>query len=153
MSDKARGAIFNMLGDISGLAVLDAFAGSGALSLEALSRGASHATAVDVDKAAHRTIQENAQALGVQAKLKAIRANASGWSDNNPTMSFDIVLCDPPYDHLQLPLLQKLVRHLKPDGVLVLSWPGGQAPPDLLGVVAIAAKDYGDAQIMIFSRA
>src|SRR5579883_2683533 len=83
MSDKVRGALFNMLGDISGLTVFDAFAGSGALSFEAISRGAKSAVAVDIDKSAHKTILKNAKQLGVPAQLKAIRANASGWSDNN----------------------------------------------------------------------
>jgi 16S rRNA (guanine966-N2)-methyltransferase len=53
MSDKVRGAVFGVLGDIKGLSVLDAFAGSGALSIEAVSRGAKYAVAIDVDKRAH----------------------------------------------------------------------------------------------------
>jgi 16S rRNA (guanine966-N2)-methyltransferase len=59
MSDKMRGALFNALGDIDGLSVLDAFAGSGALAFEAVSRGAGHAVAIDVDKSAQRAIAEN----------------------------------------------------------------------------------------------
>src|SRR5580704_8750565 len=80
MSDKVRGAIFGVLGDIKGLTVLDAFAGSGALAIEAISRGAKSAVAIEVDKRAHAIIVENIQALGLEARVKAIRAFAGAWS-------------------------------------------------------------------------
>jgi 16S rRNA (guanine966-N2)-methyltransferase len=101
MSDKARGGLFNALGDLSDLSVLDAFAGSGALSFEAISRGASSAVAVDIDKSAYQAMQESISALGLEDKIKAIRANVSGWSDNNSDALFDIVIAAPPYDDLQ----------------------------------------------------
>lgn len=150
MSERARGALFNMLGDIQGLTVLDAFAGSGALSLEAISRGASHATAIDIDKNAAAVIDSNAQSLGIDNQIKVIRANASGWSDNNPEETFDIVLLDPPHDKLQLPTIQKLARHTRPGGLLVLSWPGKKTAPAIKGLDHIATKDYGDMQLITY---
>src|SRR5688500_6254990 len=83
MSDKARGALFNALGDIEGLTVLDAFAGSGALSFEAISRGAVSATAIDIDKAAYEAIQANVESLGLEDKVTVLRKNIGGWSRNN----------------------------------------------------------------------
>src|SRR5665213_172068 len=77
MSDKARGGLFNALGDIDDLTILDAFAGSGALSFEAISRGAASAVAVDIDKNAYQSIQENIVSLNLKDKVKAIRANVS----------------------------------------------------------------------------
>src|ERR1039458_7477259 len=74
MSDKVRGAIFGVLGDIKGLTVLDAFAGSGALAIEAISRGAKRAVAIEVDKGAHTVITENIKALGIEDRIKAVRA-------------------------------------------------------------------------------
>ena len=65
MSEKVRGAIFSALGDIKGLNVLDAFSGSGALAIEAISRGAKTATAVEVDKRAHQVIQDNLKKLNI----------------------------------------------------------------------------------------
>ncbi len=150
MSEKARGAIFNMLGDITGLTVLDAFAGSGALSLEAVSRGAAHATAIEIDPAAYQTIIENIQTLRSDHEVTPIRARAGGWSDNNPDAKFDIIICDPPYDQTQLPTIQKLIDHLGTNGTLVLSWPGNQPLPTLEGLQTITSKDYGDAQIAFY---
>ncbi len=150
MSDKARGALFNVLGDIERMSVLDAFAGSGALSIEAISRGALNATAIDVDKDAVKIMHENAAQLGLAERIKVVRANVSGWSDNNPGMQFDLVLCDPPYDQLQEKLLQKLTKHLKTGGTYVLSWPGNLKPLSLENLGLVHHKSYGDNQLFFY---
>jgi len=152
MSDKARGAIFNALGDVDGLTVLDAFTGSGGLAFEAVSRGSGDATAVDIDKSAVTSVVNSAQALGISKTVKAIRANVSSWSDNNEAALFDIVLCDPPYDQLQFKLLQKLVRHLRTGGIYVLSWPGKLEIPEFMGLKLIKQNSHGDAQLAFYRR-
>src|SRR3954451_4433743 len=96
MSDKMRGALFNVLGDIEGLTFLDAFAGSGALVFEAASRGAKSVTAIDRDTSAHKVLEQNAKDLGLKS-VKVVRANTGGWSIHNAEKSFDILLLDPPY--------------------------------------------------------
>lgn len=152
MSDKVRGAIFNMLGDIDGLTVLDAFAGSGALCFEALSRGARLATAIDVDKGAISTIKANANALGLGGRVKAIRANVSSWADNNPEPRFDLVLLDPPYDDVKMPLLAKMAGFAQPGGIVVLSLPP-TADSDLGDAYELlSSKSYGDATLSFFRR-
>jgi 16S rRNA (guanine966-N2)-methyltransferase len=90
-SDKVRGAIFNVLGDVEGLRVLDLFAGTGALGIEALSRGATDATFVDVDPAAAR---RNVDALGLDAAVQG--ADALGWLPQAGD-HYDLVFADPPY--------------------------------------------------------
>ncbi|HET6924361.1 MAG TPA: RsmD family RNA methyltransferase [Candidatus Saccharimonadales bacterium] len=150
MADKVRGALFNALGDIEGLTVLDAFAGSGALGYEAVSRGAAHVMAIDIDKRAQHAIAANIKALGIGSKMKLIKANASGWSDNNPDASFDIVIAAPPYDDLQPKLMAKLIRHAKPEGLFILDWPGKMELPDLPGLELLTAKNHGDAQIAFY---
>lgn len=151
MSDKVRGALFNMLGDIAGLTFLDTFAGSGALSFEAVSRGAISATAIDYDKSAHRALDQNVKELKL-TNVKVIHAGASGWSENNQDKTFDIVLLDPPYDNLQINLLEKLVdRHVKPGGLAVLSLAGKLDPPEL-GLEIAARKSYGDAQLVFYRK-
>lgn len=152
MSDKMRGALFNVLGDISGLTVLDAFGGSGALSFEAISRGASHATAIDIDKDAHAQISKNIKELELEEEVKAIRANASSWSDNNPDTKFDLILLDPPYDNVPHELLSKLSKHADLGGLIVLSYPGNKQPPTLTGLDLITAKLYGDSQLVFYRK-
>lgn len=150
MSEKVRGALFNLLGDVRGLTFLDAFAGSGALSFEAISRGAKQAVAIDIDKKAYETMAKNVQKLGIRDQVKIIRANASSWSDNNPEVRFDIVIAAPPYDDLQLQVVTKLIKHIKPGGLFVLDWPGKQPAPAIGGLEIIANKNYGDAQLIFY---
>lgn len=152
MSDKARGALFNALGDISGLTVLDAFAGSGALAYEAISRGALHATAIDSDRNAQRTIEENIQALGLEGMVRLIKAGAGAWFDTTDS-HFDIVLLDPPYDNLQLSLLKRLVEAANLGGLVVLSWPGDMKPPELAGTDLLQENLYGDNKLVFYRKA
>lgn len=153
MSDKVRGALFNMLGDVGGLSVLDAFAGSGALSFEAISRGVDKAVAVDSDKNAQQTIEDNIKSLGIGDRVKLIKANVSAWSDNNPGSVFDIVICDPPYDDVKGKLLAKIARHTRTNGIFVCSLPPG-SEPDLAetGLKLLASKQYGDATLVFYRK-
>ena len=152
MSEKARGGLFGVLGDIKGLTVLDAFAGSGALSIEAVSRGASHATAIDADKNAHRTVTENIRALDVADRIKAIRAFTNAWSTRHQNDQFDLVFADPPYDDVPYRDLDILPRHLSAGGTLVLSWPGKQPPPKFNGLQAVQTKNYSDSQLVFYQK-
>lgn len=149
MSDKIRGALFNMLGDIHGMSVLDAFAGSGALSFEALSRGAASAVAIDSDKSAQLTIVRNIKRLGLHGKVKCIQASANAWLQTSEAR-FDLVLLDPPYDDLQISLIERLVTRVEPEGLVALSWPGGQDLPQLPELVAVKHRAYGDAQLVFY---
>ena len=152
MSDRVRGALFNSLGDIAGLTVLDAFAGSGALGYEAASRGAASVLLLDNDKAAQRAIRENISALRLQAVVRLIAANCASWSQSHPVQLFDIVLLDPPYDHLQPAMLAGLTRHVRPGGSLVISWPG-KRPLPAIELELLGQKTYGDAQLLFYRRA
>lgn len=154
MSERMKGGMFNALGDLSGLRVLDCFGGSGAITFEAISRGASHATIVEIDKSAHSTILDNREQLGITGQIDAIRANVSGWSDNNPDAQFDIVFCNPPFDNLKLSLIEKLTKHVKPDGLMVVSWPTQDYAPKLAGLSleTIKEKDYGDAMLVFYRK-
>jgi 16S rRNA (guanine966-N2)-methyltransferase len=153
MSDKVRGALFNTLGDIEGLSVLDAFAGSGALSFEAASRGAKNVTAIDKDSAAHAVTEKNVKELKLQRQVHVTKANTGGWSIHNMEKKFDILLLDPPYDDLQLNLLQRLInRHVKKGGLAVLSYPGKETSPSFEQTKVVANKDYGDAQLIFYRK-
>lgn len=152
MSEKMRGAIFGALGDIKGLTVLDAFSGSGALAVEAISRGAKSAVAIEVDPGAHSVIKNNLKTLGIEDRAKAVRAYAGAWSTRHQAEKFDIVLLDPPYDNLPYRDLKRMPRHLASEGTLVLSWPGKADPLALGELQIILTKNYGDSQLLFYKN-
>ena len=152
MSDRARGGLFASLGDIDGLTVLDAFAGSGALSFEAISRGAKSATAVEVDFGSIRIINKNVKSLDIHRQIKVIKKNCSIWSDKNPEQKFDIVIAAPPYGDLQLKILQKLVRHVSPGGIYILDWPAKLTAPEFQQLETIKSKTYAAAQLVFYRK-
>lgn len=153
MSEKVRGALFNALGDIEGLTFLDSFAGSGALSFEAISRGAKSVVAVEVDKTAHSAISESIKDIKLAKEVKLTKANVGGWSIHNMEKKFDIVLLDPPHDDVRPDLLQLLMnRHVKKGGIVVLSYPGHAAQPEYEGMKALNDKHYGDIQLVFYRK-
>jgi len=151
MSDKMRGALFNSLGDIDGLTVLDAFAGSGALGFEAASRGAADVIALDKDRQAQKAIESNISELGLQKKIKLVKASANAWLSTSDEL-FDIVLCDPPYEDPQPPLLSKLAERVKTGGIVALSLPPDLDPRLDERFERILDKDYGDGQLVFYRR-
>lgn len=152
MSDKVRGALFNALGDLDGLTMLDAYAGSGACSIEAVSRGASRVLAIDVDTAAVKTIAENIRTLQLTNVIAVRRANISSWSRNHVSERFTIVLADPPYDVIRPDVLEGLAVHVEPGGLFILSWPGNESPRHLAGLEIVDKKLYGDAQLIFYRK-
>jgi 16S rRNA (guanine966-N2)-methyltransferase len=98
-SDRVREALFSILGDISGLRVLDLYAGSGALAIEALSRGAGEATAVDHARPATEAITRNLDSLGAEAEV--ILADVPRFCEraSRAARQYDLVFLDPPYRH------------------------------------------------------
>lgn len=151
MSDKIRGALFNALGDIDGLTVLDAYAGSGALSFEAVSRGAASALAIDSDVNAQRVIAENIQSLRLRQSVKLVRAAVSAWLSTSD-QEFDIVLADPPYDNVSLENVQKLAERTKRGGIFVVSLPPTILPSLEGDYDRVLTKNYGDAQLLFYRR-
>lgn len=152
MGERVRGALFNKLGDITGKTVLDAFAGSGALGIEAVSRGAGSALLIEKDKKAQRIIAENIEALGAQKQAQLVSANCRAWSDTSVDEKFDIIFCDPPYNDVKVSTLTLLTRHMKPNSLMVLSYPGRESAPTVNGVVVVDKSDYGDAALAIYRR-
>jgi 16S rRNA (guanine966-N2)-methyltransferase len=152
MGERVRGALFNKLGDITGQTVLEPFAGSGALSFEAVSRGAESALLLERDKRAQATIERNIKALDIAGRVKLVKANCRMWSGNNPNVQFDLLLVDPPYHDMQLSTVTLLINHLKPNGLMVLSYQGRGAAPTVKGVVVVDTKLYGDAALAFYRK-
>ena len=147
-TERVREAVFSILGDISGARVLDLFSGSGALAIEALSRGASEATLVDTRPA---TARRNLESLDLSDRAEAVRADAARFLRRAEPESFELVLCDPPY-RLAGPLAAELVQLIP--GVLAV---GGRAmtessperPLDL-ELPLLTERTYGDTMIRIY---
>ncbi len=152
MAEKVRGGLFNALGDITGLSVLDAFSGSVALSFESVSRGALHATAIENDKDAFRTITANIALLNLGNCVHAYLKQASSWLASHREAMFDIVLADPPYSDLRRDLLLKVANRTRLTGIFVLSWPGSEHAPPFQDFKIVKQKSYGDAQLIFYTR-
>jgi 16S rRNA (guanine(966)-N(2))-methyltransferase RsmD len=123
-TDRTREAVFNLVQHRIALPdarVLDLFAGSGALGLEALSRGAAAATFVEQSGRALGAIRQNAEVLGVAERCAILRADALRFLEEDLRGPYDLILADPPYALDALPRLPDLaLAHLVPDGLLVL---------------------------------
>lgn len=150
MSEKMRGALFGALGDIKGLTILDAFAGSGALSIEAISRGAAWSTAIEVDPAAHKVIKKNIEKLEIANKVQATKAYAGAWSTRHQDKKFDVILLDPPYDNIPYRDLKRMPRHLAENGILVLSWPAKVDVYHFDELEEALVKEHGDGQLIFY---
>ena len=152
MGERIRGSMFNIIGsEIEDAAVLDAFAGSGSLGLEALSRGAKHATFIERDRVAQNVIGSNIKTLGVEDETKLIKAPVSGWLETTKEQ-YDIIFADPPYHDLQLSTVGRLTKVLKPNGLMVLSYTGKGEVPTESGVVVVDNRVYGDAVLAFYRR-
>jgi 16S rRNA (guanine966-N2)-methyltransferase len=120
-ADRVREATFNALaslGSIDGARVLDAFAGSGALGIEALSRGAAHATFAEVAPAARAAVEANLRSTGLAAMATVVPGSAEQVAGGGP---WDLVLLDPPYAYERWPVLLDLVRaRLTPEAAVVV---------------------------------
>ncbi len=147
--DRVREAAFNLIGPVDGATVLDLFAGSGALGIEALSRGAASVTFVESDRAACRTISENLQRL----RLTGARVTCADavWELRRETRTYDLVLVDPPYEawaELESKLAEQLPRVLAPDGLLVVET-GARTEP-ALPLPLRTSRRYGSARLTLF---
>jgi 16S rRNA (guanine966-N2)-methyltransferase len=151
MSDKGRGALFNTLGDIGGLTVLDPFCGSGALSFEAISRGAAGVTALEKSVSAQKTIAENIAKLDLAGSVKLIKASANAWLTTTDD-EYDLILLDPPFKDLQMELLYKLADRTRIKGVVVFSLPPRASVVPGKNFEHLATKLYGDNQLVFYRR-
>jgi len=148
-ADRVREALFSILGDVSGARVLDLYAGSGALGIEALSRGAVTATFVDSSQAAVTAIRRNLSELGIEAVVQRRDAFAflAALQAGDP---YDLVFADPPYDSA-LQVASRLAEALPPlltaDAVIVTE--SNKRAPLELPFPLLRERSYGDTRIAI----
>lgn len=150
-SDRVREATLNALGSLGAVVdarILDLFAGSGALGIEALSRGAAHVTFVDQDKAAIRTIERNLATCGLADRARVVASPVGRFLATAQTGEWDLALLDPPYDTSPNDWLDLLDR--LPVDLAVLEAPRPVEPP--FGWEVIRSKRYGHTHVVIAAR-
>ena len=148
-ADRVREALFSMLGDVSGARVLDLYAGSGALGIEALSRGAASATFVERDRHALAALRRNLEAVGAPAEV--IPRDVERFLAR-PAGTFDLVFCDPPYDGA--PAVAEVLAEALPaltaqEARIVTE--SDKRNPLLLPLPLMVERAYGDTRIAIHS--
>jgi 16S rRNA (guanine(966)-N(2))-methyltransferase RsmD len=154
-SDKLRETLFNILAArISGSRVLDVFAGTGAVGLESLSRGAARVVFLEQDRRAAELITENARLCGVTDRCVIIRGRAEQalqhQLDDDP---FDVVVLDPPYDFAPLgAVLDAALRHVAPGGLLILEHAFRRAVPTPTGSRATRTVRSGDSALTMIEQ-
>ena len=155
MGDRIKVALFNTIAaEIPGARVLDAYAGSGALGFECLSRGAEFVQFIEKDGKAFSVLSDNIQALQLdESSVKATRANCASWAERNSDERFDLIIVDPPFDQLNLSTVSILSDLLTAEGLMVLSHTGREAVPTVsTKVVVVDNRMYGDAALSYYRK-
>lgn len=153
-SDKVRGAIFNLLGQFfDGGDVLDLYAGTGALALEALSRGCARAVCVERDRRVAEVLRRNAEACGLGAAVEVVVAPLPGALARLAPGRFALAFVDPPYAEGPEGALAALDAVMAPGGVVVAEHDARRAPEDRYGALArVDARRYGSTGVSIYRR-
>jgi len=163
-SDRVKEALFSALGSMRGglqdAVVLDLYAGSGSLAVEALSRGAAQAVLVENDAAALQAIRQNLETAGVSDRATIVRADAAKYCQAperfGAVHAFDLVLLDPPYEEPQEGLFQRLVDlraagALSPEACVAIERDRRADDPDPPGWLARErVRTYGDTMVRYF---
>jgi 16S rRNA (guanine(966)-N(2))-methyltransferase RsmD len=148
-ADRVREALFSILGSVEGLRVADLYAGSGALGIEALSRGAASAVFVESDRRAAEVIRENVATVGAE-HAEVVQSDAIPWLRSAAAARFDLVFCDPPYDaagSLTQPLSELLPLATAPEARIVTE--SAKRNPLALDLPLLDERTYGDTRIAI----
>lgn len=160
--DRVRAAVFSILGErVPGASVLDLFAGTGAMGIEALSRGAADATLVDHHSQSIATIKTNLVATRLRAQVEQMDAIAY-LKRVSGAFAFDLIFADPPYAHqdgreennLASVLLQSpfLLPAMASEALLILECDCKQFLPEVIGVETIVDRKYGTTRILIMKK-
>ena len=154
-SDKLRETLFNILAPrIEGARVLDGFAGTGALGIEALSRGAANVTFVDRDRRAVALVEENLRRCGIADGYAMIRGEIGAVARTPASAAFDLILLDPPYDEPDLQAtIEQVAATLTETGILVLEHARRVPAPEIAGgLVRKREVLSGDSALAFYVR-
>ena len=146
-------AIFNMVGpSIEGAEVLDLFAGSGALGIEALSRGAARVTFVDQQPRGLAILRQNLDALGFKERANIVRGDVVRWLEASPeaVRAARFVFLDPPYDDVVLDRALKVLDREATEATVLAEHSRRQQPPTLSRLQVDRQRRYGDTMVTVY---
>jgi len=154
--DRVKGAIFNMLQNrlaLGGARVLDLFAGTGSLGLEALSRGAAVITFVDDNRHMLDVIEKNAELLGCLEECDIIHDDALSFVERTSHRDFDLIFADPPYEYEETRTIPHKVfagQLLKKDGLLIIEHAKRTAFDPSTAYTLDVRRDFGNTSLSFF---
>jgi 16S rRNA (guanine(966)-N(2))-methyltransferase RsmD len=154
-SDRLRETLFNVLAPrIQGARVMDGFAGTGAVGIEALSRGASHVTFIESDPRAVALIERNLSRCGITDRYAIIRVRFAGSDRARLAVPFDIIFLDPPYGSTELAsAIEAAEPFVEPETLLVVEHARRDAAPDSMGsLVRTRLLTSGDSALAFYQR-
>jgi 16S rRNA (guanine966-N2)-methyltransferase len=145
-------AIFNIVAPyVDGARVLDLFAGSGAIGIEALSRGASHVTFVDREERGLAILRQNLDALGFKQRARVVRADVARWIEASPAemQAADLVFLDPPYDDEVFDRALAAIDRSSSGATVVAEYSRRQRLPALTRLTVARERRYGDTMLAV----
>jgi 16S rRNA (guanine966-N2)-methyltransferase len=162
-ADRVREALFSVLADIEGATVLDLFAGTGALGIEAMSRGAEHATFVEQARPALRALRQNLHTLALEEMTTVLPLAVERALKSAPweLESFDLVFIDPPYALIREghfvgtlgPAMERgLVTALRLGGHVIVEHGSAERAPEVSGITLEQTRVYGDTALSFYLR-
>ena len=153
-SDKLRETLFNVLAPrVAGSRVLDGYAGTGAIGIEAISRGAAAAVFVDSDRRARALVADNLEHCGVPTGCAIIRSSFDRLDPLGPIDIFDLVLLDPPYDDPPAEVIAMVAHLVAPGGLLVIEHARRRTAPEAAaGLARTRQITSGDSMLSFYAR-
>lgn len=157
MMDRMKESLFSSLGDLEGTRVLDLYAGSGSLGLEALSRGAKHACFVENAREAILKLEQNVESTGLGDRAEIMWIDAKSMLTNIPDERYDVIFVDPPYNQASAAVradCEAIIMngYLSDEGRVVLHRPAKETAIQPLGLQLLWDKDFGQSAIYVFGH-
>ncbi len=155
VTDYIREAIFDIMGDVSGLVVLDCYAGSGSFGIEALSRGVASVGAIEKSLIAAKSIRKNIEALGLADDYRLYQQSVSFWAKTHRKKygGFDLIFVDQPFTDMRLAVFGLLAPYLKPAGTLIARFSKHVRISHIDDLQLADQRQYGDSIVAFYHRA
>jgi 16S rRNA (guanine966-N2)-methyltransferase len=153
-ASRTREALFNILQGVENFRMLDLFAGTGIMGIEAISRGAASVIAVEMAHAQARLVWQAYKALSIDSKLTLLEKNVLSLDKETLCREggFDLIYADPPFKDMEYPDLRPFYEWLNPGGVAVFEAPSRKIPAWVQELDNVQVRRYGESSLVIYRR-